>query len=144
MVLPLLLGVSAVGGGLAWILDKGNLLDADAVGEDIGEAIGTGAEILIDTIPPIMARVGPALVEGAVDTVEATREALRGREAAFMAGITMFFIGWASIRVMKQMTAPRFLWPFPGLVEKARSVEPTVPGLPRYGGTGNATPRAKT
>ena len=65
MVLPLLFGVTAVGGGLAWILDKGGLLDADAVGEDIGEAIGTGAEILIDAIPPIMARVGPALVEGA-------------------------------------------------------------------------------
>mgnify|MGYP003679946086 FL=1 len=80
MVLPLLIGITAVGGGLAWVLDKGNLLDADSVGEDIGEAIGTGAEILIDTIPPIMARIGPALVEGAVDTVEATREALRGRE----------------------------------------------------------------
>jgi len=109
MVLPLILGVTAVGGGLAWVLDKGNLLDSDTVGEEIGEAIGTGAEILIDTIPPIMARVGPALVEGAVDTVEATREALRGRESAFMAGITMFFIGWASIRVMKQMTAPRVI-----------------------------------
>ena len=107
MVLPLILGVSAVGGGLAWILDRGGLLDADTVGEDIGEAIGTGAEILIDTIPPIMARIGPALVEGAVDTVEATREALKGRETAFMTGITMFFIGWASIRVMKQITAPR-------------------------------------
>ena len=31
MVLPLLFGVTAVGGGLAWILDKGGLLDADAV-----------------------------------------------------------------------------------------------------------------
>ena len=107
MVLPLLIGVSAVGGGLAWVLDRGNLLDADSIGEDIGEAIGTGAEILIDTIPPIMARIGPALVEGAVDTVEATREALRGRETAFMTGLTMFFIAWAGIRTMKQMTAPR-------------------------------------
>tara|TARA_R110001599_G_scaffold145813_4_gene328581 strand:+ start:617 stop:940 length:324 start_codon:yes stop_codon:yes gene_type:complete len=105
MVLPLLIGITAVGGGLAWVLDKGNLLDADSVGEDIGEAIGTGAEILIDTIPPIMARIGPALVEGAVDTVEATREALRGRETAFMTGLTMFFIAWAGIRTMKQMTA---------------------------------------
>lgn len=109
MVLPLLIGVSAVGGGLAWVLDKGNLLDADSIGEDIGEAIGTGAEILIDTIPPIMARIGPALVEGAVDTVEATREALRGRETAFMTGLTMFFIAWAGIRTMKQMTAPRLI-----------------------------------
>ena len=109
MVLPLILGVTAVGGSLAWVLDKGGLLDADAVGEDIGEAIGVGAEILIDTIPPIMARIGPALVEGAVDTVEATKGALKGREVAFMTGITMFFIGWASIRVMKQMTAPRVI-----------------------------------
>ena len=109
MVLPLILGVTAVGGGLAWVLDKGGLLDADSVGEDIGEAIGVGAEILIDTIPPIMARIGPALVEGAVDTVEATREALRGRESAFMTGLTMFFIGWASIRAMKQLTAPRVI-----------------------------------
>tara|TARA_R110000822_G_scaffold52309_2_gene135580 strand:- start:130 stop:462 length:333 start_codon:yes stop_codon:yes gene_type:complete len=109
MVLPLLFGVTAVGGGLAWVLDKANLLDADSVGEDIGEAIGTGAEILIDTIPPIMARIGPALVEGAVDTVEATREALRGRESAFITGLTMFFISWASIRVMKQLTAPRLI-----------------------------------
>ena len=109
MVLPLILGVTAVGGGLAWVLDKGGLLDADSVGEDIGEAIGVGAEILIDTIPPIMARIGPALVEGAVDTVEASREALRGRESAFMTGLTMFFIGWASIRVMKQLTAPRVI-----------------------------------
>ena len=98
MVLPLLIGITAVGGGLAWVLDKGNLLDADSVGEDIGEAIGTGAEILIDTIPPIMARIGPAFVE-------ATREALRGRETAFMTGLTMFFIAWAGIRTMKQMTA---------------------------------------
>ena len=30
MVLPLLFGITAVGGGLAWVLDKGGLLDADS------------------------------------------------------------------------------------------------------------------
>ena len=107
MVLPLLFGITAVGGGLAWVLDKGGLLDADSVGENIGEAIGQGAEIIIDTIPPIMAKIGPALVDGTFESVKSTREAFRGREVEVITAITMFFIAWAGICTMKQMTAPK-------------------------------------
>ncbi len=104
MVLPAILAVTAVGGGLGWVIDKAGLLDVDEIGGEIGEVIADGAEIIIDTIPPIMSRLGPALVEGTGELFTGLGEALEGRETAFFTGLTMALVSYAAFRTLKSLT----------------------------------------
>jgi len=101
MVLPLLLlggGAAAVVGGLL----RSSGIDLD--GEDVGDSIATALEVVFDALPPVMASFSVGVVDGVAESAEAVREALRGREAGVMAGITMLFIGWATVRSMKSIT----------------------------------------
>lgn len=109
MALPLLLlGGTAVGLGGAYLRSKGfigedGLIDLPE-GEEIGDALAGALEELFDALPPVMASFSVGVVDGIGESANAVREALRGRETAVMTGITMLFIGWATIRTMKSIT----------------------------------------
>lgn len=109
MALPLLL---LGGGGLAvagaYLRSKG-LIGEDGLidlpdGEEIGEVLAGTLEELFDALPPVMASFSVGVVDGIGESANAVRDALRGRETAVMTGITMLFIGWATIRSMKAIT----------------------------------------
>ncbi len=112
MALPLLLlggGGLALGG--AYLRSKGLIGDDGLIdlpeGEEIGDAIAGALEELFDALPPVMASFSVGVVDGVGESTNAVREALRGRETAVMTGITMLFIGWATIRSMKAITGGR-------------------------------------
>tara|TARA_Y100000114_G_C11739804_1_gene318290 strand:+ start:318 stop:653 length:336 start_codon:yes stop_codon:yes gene_type:complete len=103
MVLPLLLIGATVGGG-AYLADKIGVLDADSPGEIVQEVVVDTATAVVSVIPPILADLAPALVEGIGSAVGGVLEALDGREIAFTTGITCLLIGYAGFRTLKSMT----------------------------------------
>lgn len=101
MVLPLLL----LGGGSAALI--GGLLKSSGVeldGEDVGEGLASAFEVVFDALPPLLASFSVGVVDGVAASTVAVREALEGRETAFIQGTTMLLIGWATIRTMKTLT----------------------------------------
>jgi len=112
MVLPLLLlggGVVALGGAALrakGILGEDGLIDIPD-GDEIGAVVADALEVVFDALPPVMASFSVGVVDGIAESTNAVREALRGRETAVMAGITMALIGWATIRSMKVITGGR-------------------------------------
>lgn len=92
MVLPLL-GILALGGLSVWGLDKIGVIEPEDVGEVLGEVVGTTIAAVVQVLPSALEEVGPAVVDGVGKSVKATREALRGQEVAFTAGLTVLVIG---------------------------------------------------
>jgi len=103
-MIPLLLGLATVGGGI-WAGDQMGLFDLEDAGEAVGEIIGTTAATAVKAIPPVMEELGPALVDGVSDSVVAMREALRGREVMFITGLTVVILGFAGWWTLKAIAA---------------------------------------
>ena len=100
MVLPILIGGLIIGGS-AWMLDKAGVLDMDDAGEEIGEVIGKVIAGMVRAIPEVIEEAGPAVVDGVAGAAVATRESLRGREAALAMGLTVLAIGLTSYWAVK-------------------------------------------
>ena len=103
MVLPLLLIVTAVGGG-AYLADKLGILDSENAGEVVGNVVAETASAVMSVIPTVLGELAPALIDGVAESVKGARKALEGREIAFTPGVTCFLIGYAGFRALKSMT----------------------------------------
>ena len=99
-MLPLLVGIAGVA-GTAWVADKAGLFDLEDAGEEIGEVIGKVIAGVVSAIPEVVEEAGPAIVDGVAASAVATRESLRGREAALAFGITVLAITFTSYWAIK-------------------------------------------
>jgi hypothetical protein len=122
MVFPLIIA-GGLAGVTAWIADKTGIIDIEDAGEEIGEVVGKVIAGVVSSLPEVIEEAGPAIVDGVSEGAKATRESLRGREAALAMGVTVIAISlccyWA---IRSSLTTPRMEWNSPAAMAYRDSI----------------------
>ena len=72
---------------------SGALSELGDIGIDTAESIAGG---IGEAIPEIIERIGPSIVKGVNNTVEAIRQELKGQEVKVISTFMIFFLSWVS------------------------------------------------
>ena len=91
----MIIGAAVIGGGSLWAADEIGVLNIEDSGEEVGEFIGNLVAGVVGALPIVVAEVAPATIEALAGSVDATREALRGRETHAFAALTVVVVSIA-------------------------------------------------
>ena len=102
-MIPLLLGAAALTAGAYF----GGQAMIEDLSEEAGEAIGSAAGGLIAGVEPMIAALGPAIVNGFTAAVEGGRAAIEGNEKAFFEALTIIVCSVGGYWALKGSLLPR-------------------------------------